>query len=1238
MTTTTFYTTGSSDDAWQTGTTVTVNSDGSNTNTRIDGSRYVGFRFPNITKTTADAIYRVRLRFPLLANYTGTGTLNAALYGQATDNAAVFTTASSNISSRTLTTARIEATSMPADDSWETEGVDVTAIFMETLRRSGWASGNAMAFIFSGWGSAGNYIQPYHYDFTSGAYKAELIVETLDGTSYANPSANASVTTGGTAWTSPTNAYSENASGAGLSSGSGGWQSDRLHLSGFGFSIPTNAKINGIAVRLKKNSSGTGGNPGAGDTIVQLSDGTTLTGANYEDFTYKPWPVSGYTWQYYGNPDDLWGRNWTPADINDSDFGIAIEVGGIGSSGTAALDVAQIQVFYDNDEPGYYDVEQAFLSTATSASNGGGNPASGSGNFGVLHKINNNTGASVDLARLTYRGRAGWATNIGGDPKTGEGGYTIDNTGNPLVMTIYGSQSNANNQTSPLATKTLAIKGRMEENYDFYLDSPITWGDDADLWIRFSFPYTLNDAGAHPLQFYWTGTTTASQDTANQTVYLYSSSSTSPTSNTTSMFYMAYSEVPGVPDESAFPIGDSEVEAEGYLVQFGEDNEMVGGSEMEAEGYLNAFGEAEIIGDSKMYADRITAIGGSEMDVDGAVNPLAITKSYMYKIYDPDWNFLGVWNDVVSEFGYSQEINSAGSAIDVTLARNSDSASAVYDVLADDSGDPIITDDSNEIAAEVDTVAAIGAGTTVDLNLNVRVYEFSSNTLDVEGDLVFTGYISKYTSQYGTTENTVVSIFSYGADLDNWVLEDSGQTRVQYFSEEPSDILKDVLDKFTANDGLIDYDGTSITDVSTAIGGPWNTSYTFNTNTGLEAVKKCLELAPTDWFFYTDLATNLLHFHPRPTTPDHLFYLGKHIHTLSLEKYMEDLTNLVYFQGGQNGTRTESETIFLDNFTDSNSTLLGAHTPDTADESWFKHVLSVAANDYTINNNRIYPSTASGEDIYIVTNEASTADYSVFCTYYQYSYTGDFGVIGRVTEDALTFYLARIQPGSNQTQLYRCIAGTYTLVGSAAYSNPGNGVTKTLELRMAGNNIKVFIDGSQVINVDDSTTPGGKSFGVRAAGAVTTSTGLHMDSFWVTEEKEYGVNLFKKYTDSASITAYRRGLQRISDNRVLIEDSADIISEGEIDRLKEPRYRSNITISGSTYDINSIKLGQLVGFRNFGNFVDTVTMQIVRIDYKPDSITLGLDTLLPSVPKRLEDIKRNLNQEQALNNPDAPSV
>lgn len=609
------------------------------------------------------------------------------------------------------------------------------------------------------------------------------------------------------------------------------------------------------------------------------------------------------------------------------------------------------------------------------------------------------------------------------------------------------------------------------------------------------------------------------------------------------------------------------------------------------------------------------------------VNPDAVINTYMYKVYDENWNYLGHWNDVVSDFSVSQEINSAGAALSVTLARNSDSLSANYDVLADDSGNAIQLDSGELIAAETSTINSIGPGTTVDLNLNVKIYEFTNDTQDIEGDLVFTGYISKYTSRYGSTENTEVSLFSYGADLDNWVLMNGGETRVPYLSQDPSNILKDSLDKFNADGGIVTYDGSSITATGTT------TTYTFNLNSEFEVIKKCLEIAPTDWYFYADLATNLLHFHPRPSVVDHYFYLGQHIFSLDLEKTMEGIVNDVFFTGGT------PQYLVSDTFTSTLGTDIVARTPETGN-AWIKHPMTVGGQTFLASSSGRFYKYGTGECIVYNNTPMPNTDFDVTADVYVASAANEMGLMGGLS--ASTEYGILGQISGTSLSMWSRTPGTWTQLGGYVTVSPSVGATYKMRLVREGQKVTLYWNNAAAIEVTTSASQNAgvnMYTGIRASLPSTTSSGYHIDNFKAKLlDKSLVTPVFKRYTDATSVTNYRRGLHRMSDNRVTLASSADIIAASAINRQKEPRYRSTITVANGVYPIRDIKLGQLIGFRNFGNFVDSVTMQVVRLDYKPDSVTIQLDTLLPSVPKRLDDIKRNLDQAEVSENANAPSV
>ena len=117
-----------------------------------------------------------------------------------------------------------------------------------------------------------------------------------------------------------------------------------------------------------------------------------------------------------------------------------------------------------------------------------------------------------------------------------------------------------------------------------------------------------------------------------------------------------------------------------------------------------------------------------------------------------------------------------------------------------------------------------------------------------------------------------------------------GATSVKYLSKDPSNMLKDILDKFTAAGGLLDYgDGTvDLTGTSA--------SYQFNTNTVQEAAKKIIELCPQDWYFYVG-ADDRVYLKPKKTTVDHKFHIGRNVTYYRQEKRLENIVNYIYFKG-----------------------------------------------------------------------------------------------------------------------------------------------------------------------------------------------------------------------------------------------------------------------------------------------------------------------------------------------------
>ena len=127
-----------------------------------------------------------------------------------------------------------------------------------------------------------------------------------------------------------------------------------LKASNYGFNIPTGATINGITVVINK-SSNTSVNVCFRDNIVRLIKGGVIQTA-VNRASGNNWPTALGA-SNYGNATDLWGSTWTPADINDPNFGAVLSVNNnSGATRTLTVDYVQINVSYTiNGTINWYD-------------------------------------------------------------------------------------------------------------------------------------------------------------------------------------------------------------------------------------------------------------------------------------------------------------------------------------------------------------------------------------------------------------------------------------------------------------------------------------------------------------------------------------------------------------------------------------------------------------------------------------------------------------------------------------------------------------------------------------------------------------------------------------------------------------------------------------------------------------------------------------------------------------------
>lgn len=139
----------------------------------------------------------------------------------------------------------------------------------------------------------------------------------------------------------------------------------------------------------------------------------------------------------------------------------------------------------------------------------------------------------------------------------------------------------------------------------------------------------------------------------------------------------------------------------------------------------------------------------------------------------------------------------------------------------------------------------------------------------------------------------------------------------------------------------------------------------------------------------------------------------------------------------------------------------------------------------------------------------------------------------------------------------------------------------------------------------------------------------------------------------------------MQDERVTVTATADTIANSILDNRSSPELSTVVEIIDNAvnpdkgFDLESIVLGKMIAIAGPGlsgegaslwdkmewdidywdydiSNLSSLVLQITKMAYTGDKVTLNLSTMPLDVNKRIEDINRNLQALQTANNPDAP--
>lgn len=169
------------------------------------------------------------------------------------------------------------------------------------------------------------------------------------------------------------------------------------------------------------------------------------------------------------------------------------------------------------------------------------------------------------------------------------------------------------------------------------------------------------------------------------------------------------------------------------------------------------------------------------------VNNLLLRQKYhQYKMYSPLGVYLGLLQNVTSPFGYNQTIASAFAQLQVTVGQSADVADLATSPITDEQGNPITDEQGNNLLIErqPDVVGSSNSNALIANGNLIKVYEYSNYYPN--GLLKFSGYVSKWKTTFGATDDILITCISNGQDLGNYLVTTGDSASISQTTDDGS--------------------------------------------------------------------------------------------------------------------------------------------------------------------------------------------------------------------------------------------------------------------------------------------------------------------------------------------------------------------------------------------------------------------------------------------------------------------
>jgi len=585
------------------------------------------------------------------------------------------------------------------------------------------------------------------------------------------------------------------------------------------------------------------------------------------------------------------------------------------------------------------------------------------------------------------------------------------------------------------------------------------------------------------------------------------------------------------------------------------------------------------------------ALPNSPSDVDTRID---------YKVYSNDGIFLGNLPDVSSKFAFSQDIDSAGSSIDIVCGSFIENE-ITSGLLQTEAGADIQTEAGQGILVESnEQKIALGSSDDRVLYKNGnRIKVWMYNQWYPNGKLMFSGQVNKISLSYGGDYSVKLTVYSDGIDLDNYFLQPASS--------------------FSYTNDVVQNTSNTTTNVSGTIMGAGGKGGSLTHWTSLGQTFKTGAIQRIGAIIvYGNGAANLI-LTLRTGSPT-----GKIIGTAMGYPGLVAAQIPFYFTEPINvaPNSTYFYSIEVDPASVSRDTTVNVAIYRTTANPYADGVA------YRSTNTAPAWSSSIGGDLRFITQSASLGNTTV-------TYTSKDPITGMVAP-ALTDYNLKGGLIKARNLTAAGLSLTYSFNSSTIFEV----IKKAIELSPVGYHAYVDLGTAEIDitevseTADFVVTRGGN---VNKLDLIMTIENISNVLLFAGGEIGGGDNLLRTYNDQDSIGRYGSRTRIKSDNRVTLNPTADAVGTTYIEENGGEQFETVVTVLNSEMDITLLTPGKTIGFRNFGQLIDDLVLQISRRDFNTDSVTLTLGRL----PVRMNDVVAGINlalkYQETYNNPTSPS-